>query len=132
MTQRCLDGATDVHLPAMSNDHRYAMARQRPRAGVLAVGFFLLTGCASLIVSDMAKGGNPDYQSDLALAGSVERYLRADPVLGSFAIDASVYQGIATLSGRVSTPAQKQRAADLAYRVAGVKRVVSRVSYGPP
>jgi len=116
----------------MSSKQRSITDRRVVRAAVFAIGFLLLPGCASLVMTDMAHGGNPNYQADQALAGTIERYLRADPVLGNFGIDASVYQGTATLSGHVSTASQKQRAADIAYRVDGVKRVVSRISYGAP
>lgn len=115
----------------MSNHKRFG-AERAARTLAALVCLSLLTACASLVVGDMAKGGNPDYQSDLAIAQSVERNLRGDAVLGGYGIRASVYQGTATLNGRVDTAGQKQRATDLAYRVAGVKRVVSRVSYGGP
>ncbi len=61
-------------------------------------------------------------ESDSALQQRIERRIKTDAGLKRHEVAISVSGGVATLTGTVSTPAQRQRAARLA-RVKGVTRV---------
>jgi hypothetical protein len=123
-----MKGKADAADPTfMKNDQPFAERRIRTAVGLLLTCLFLLPGCASLIAGDLARGGNPHYEADRVLAGRIERRLASDSVLHHYGIRASVYQGVATLTGRVATVEEQKRATSVAARVPGVGRVVSRI-----
>ena len=68
----------------------------------------------------------PAKVDDKTLADRIEARLDADASLKKFDIDASVVNGVATLTGSVRTQAEKDRAARLAH-VTGVTRVDNQV-----
>ncbi|HEY7791792.1 MAG TPA: BON domain-containing protein [Vicinamibacterales bacterium] len=62
---------------------------------------------------------------DATLAANVRTAILNDPTIGSQRIDVAVHAGVVTLSGTVSSPADQQRAVELARGVSGVVDVKS-------
>jgi len=95
----------------------------------LALGVRPMPAAAAL-QSDSAKKTTqapaPAKVDDKTLSDRIEAKLDADASLKKFDIDASVVNGVATLTGSVRTQAEKDRAARLAH-VTGVTRVDNQV-----
>jgi osmotically-inducible protein OsmY len=70
--------------------------------------------------------------SDLTIKREVEAELQWEPSVNAAEIGVAVKDGILTLTGHVSTLAQKYAAARAAARVAGVKAVVNELEVGLP
>jgi osmotically-inducible protein OsmY len=68
--------------------------------------------------------------SDLSIKEQVEAELRWEPSVNAAGIGVAVKDGIVTLTGRVSTYAEKMAAARAATRVAGVKVVANELEVG--
>ncbi len=83
----------------------------------VAVGGF--AGCAST----STRESTGEYIDDSAITTKVKSSLFADPDVSGFAVKVETYKGIVQLSGFVNTPGEKQRAGDIAARVAGVRSV---------
>ena len=89
-----------------------------PRAVLLLVvlGGALLPACSHAV--------NPVVLQDAQTAVRVKTALVNDAVLGVRPIEVSVANGVARLSGRVASEAERQRAADVARSVEGVRQVM--------
>lgn len=68
---------------------------------------------------------SPMLREDSAIRGQIVFNLGADPYLSRNKIDVSVAEGVVTLSGKVPSLADKQRATDLAIDVQGVSEVIN-------
>ena len=84
----------------------------------------LATGCRTAVALDPAVIG------DAQTAARVKTALVNDPDLGVRAIEVTVAGGVARLSGRVRSQAERDRAVALAREVPGVTRVESALSLG--
>src|SRR5262245_19125381 len=95
----------------------------------LALGVRPMPAAAAL-QSDSAKKTTqapaPAKVDEKTLADRIEARLDADASLKKFDIDASVVNGVATLTGSVRTQAEKDRAARMAH-VTGITRVDNQV-----
>ena len=64
-----------------------------------------------------------EYIDDSAITTKVKADLLADNILKGFEISVETYKGIVQLSGFVDTASTKERATEIARKVAGVKEV---------
>ena len=87
-------------------------------ASVAAALAVLLTACGSRQPAD-----------DLTISTKVKIELLSDPRLGAMRVNVSTLNGVVTLSGTVDSPADVERAAAAAKRVAGVRGVKSELRY---
>jgi osmotically-inducible protein OsmY len=78
-----------------------------------------LTACAST----PKKQGSGEYVDDVVLTTKVKASLLKDPDVSGFAVKVETFKGIVQLSGFVDNAAERDRAVELARRVAGVKDV---------
>ncbi len=69
------------------------------------------------------RGKGPAQRSDDQIKTAIEEILTDDPWLDASGIQVSVQQGIAQLSGTVTSRQAKRRAEDLADQVRGVRDV---------
>jgi hypothetical protein len=84
------------------------------------------TGCKS------APGAGPNgAQDDATLTQAVQGKLSADTALGNEPIQAAVQEGVATLSGSVSSDAARALAASDAAQISGIRTVVNNLVVHP-
>ena len=83
------------------------------------LAFPFLTACSSSAPGDEVDDSWIVWQVNAALTG--------DPELRPFEIAADSRRGVVRLMGSVETEEQRLRAAKIARRVGGVKRVVNRI-----
>lgn len=74
----------------------------------------------------------PPREGRSIIAEDVEQALALEPSIERRRINVLLEDGVATLSGTVGTRSEKERAEDVAARVAGVARVVNRLSVDRP
>jgi len=96
-----------------------------------------LTGCASMVMTGAADGG--DYRApgdarssaqaanDEAIVAAINRRYVHEPALDALDIHVDCRNGVVVLQGTVPSVAAAGRAAQLARGVHGVRRVVSRL-----
>ena len=95
----------------------------RPRvASFLAM--LVLLGCAVPPADEAVTKRN----SQLALEMKVKGALVAEPSLAAAAIEVTSSDHTVTLGGFVETQTQRQRAAEVAHEVAGVKKIVNNIT----
>ena len=94
-------------------------------AALAAVG---LTGCATNSASDRSAGRMVD---DNRITGLVKDGLGHEPVFKFTDVDVKTFNGVVQLSGFVTADAQKQRAGEIASRVAGVSEVLNNIALKP-
>jgi len=87
---------------------------------VIALLVTLFAGCES------PRTGQPELD-DAALSTAVKTKLAAEKVQTLTSVDVDTAQGIVSLSGTVESEAVKQRAAELARQVEGVREVVNNL-----
>jgi hypothetical protein len=87
--------------------------------------------CLILGVAGCKHTAAPAPESDAALTQAVQTKLAADTSLASEPIQASVQQGVATLSGPVSSDAARSLAANDAAQVSGIRTVVNNLTVQP-
>jgi osmotically-inducible protein OsmY len=68
--------------------------------------------------------------ADHDLASHVKRTLAANKQTRSLHVGVQAHAGVVTLTGRVHTGSQKRHAGEVAYKVAGVKRVHNAIKVG--
>jgi osmotically-inducible protein OsmY len=74
------------------------------------------------------RGKGPTQRTDEQIKSTIEEVLSDDPWLDASGIQVSVQQGIAQLSGTVTSRQAKRRAEDLADQVWGVRDVQNTLS----
>jgi osmotically-inducible protein OsmY len=95
----------------------------------IALATLAITGCRS---TDSQYGRSAgQYIDDKALAGDVTDALENDPVYKLGEVTVNAYRGTVQLAGFVSTQEQKDSAAEIAGRVAGVHEVENNISLKP-
>ena len=102
------------------------MKTMKSMALVILLGIAVggLSGCAG----DRYKQSTGEYIDDKSTASRVRDRLSDDTVYKFPDVKVTVFKGTAQLSGFVNQKAQKDRAADLAKNVAGVKDVVNNIT----
>jgi hyperosmotically inducible protein len=102
--------------------------------GAAAVAAVLVSGSAVAAQEQPAAqkpaAMSPDMADDDTLKDRVEYRLETNAVVRKYDVDVKVEQGVAMLSGKVATAAQKAEAEKVA-RVDGVKRVESTIEVDP-
>ena len=73
----------------------------------------------------------PNVVTDPALTAAVKSKLLGDPDVSGLKIDVDTENGVVTLTGRVSTQAEKDEALRLARETSGVKSVTDRITVQP-
>jgi len=68
---------------------------------------------------------------DATITTRVKTALLNDPEVGGLRIDVDTFKGVVTLSGRVKSKAEEQRAIEIARKVDGVKDVKSTLQVIP-
>ena len=68
---------------------------------------------------------------DATITAKVKTALLNDPQVGGLKIDVDTTKGVVTMSGIVKTPAEAERAVQLARQQGGVKDVKSTLQVGP-
>jgi osmotically-inducible protein OsmY len=68
---------------------------------------------------------------DATITARVKTALLNDPQVGGLKIDVDTFKGLVTLSGSVTSPAEQQRAVQVARGVDGVKDVKSTLQINP-
>jgi osmotically-inducible protein OsmY len=82
----------------------------------------LICAIASLALFGAALGAEKNTSDD-AIYDNVRRKLASDPIVKGGGLQVDVKQGVVTLRGTVEEQKQKDKAAKLAKKVAGVKSV---------
>jgi osmotically-inducible protein OsmY len=72
-----------------------------------------------------------DTMDDATITTRVKVVFVDDPVVGTLRIDVDTFKGVVTLSGRVKTKAEEEKAIELARTVKGVVDVKSTLTIGP-
>jgi osmotically-inducible protein OsmY len=80
----------------------------------LVVSAPLVAGCGKTVGETI---------DDTTITTRVKTAMLNDPAVGGLRIDVDTFKGAVTLSGRVKTQAEKQKAIELARRVSGVTEV---------
>ena len=93
---------------------------------IAAAGF---TGCHS--TGSRYDRSTGQYVDDKALAGNVRDALKDHPVYKLNEVEVTTFRGTVQLSGFVSTDEQRQRAAETAQDVPGVRSVENNISMKP-
>jgi hypothetical protein len=105
-----------------------ASLRTKPITSVVAVLGFALLFAAAGCKSTPATATPVD---DTSLSTSIRSRITSDGALAKEPIQASVQNGVATLTGEVSSDAARALAADDAAQVAGVRTVINNLSVKP-
>lgn len=99
---------------------------------------FVMTGCASGVMSGYGQGGMQEdgrsYQAasaDNRISAEINRLLVSDPRISAMGIKVSTYQQVVTLSGSVPSTEVRYLAGRLAASVDGVSKVVNRLTVNP-
>jgi hyperosmotically inducible periplasmic protein len=82
---------------------------------------------AVLFLQTVAFAKDPKVMTDDTITDQVRIKLAGDPVVKGGGLDVKVEKGVATLSGSVELPKQKEKAAAVARKVKGVKQVVNNI-----
>ncbi|HEU5021827.1 MAG TPA: BON domain-containing protein [Bryobacteraceae bacterium] len=92
-----------------------------------------LLPCLALLASDTPSWGadKPPLTDDF-ISDSIREKLSGDVNVKGAKIVVDVKDGVATLTGMVSTEKQKKKAESLTKKVKGVKSVVNRIQITPP
>jgi hyperosmotically inducible periplasmic protein len=90
--------------------------------GALLLAVLVIFGCQAM--TGRTAGRNVD---DAAITASVKSSLVADKASNLTRVDVDTTNGVVSLNGVVESPEQKNRAAQLASRVDGVRNVVNNL-----
>jgi hyperosmotically inducible periplasmic protein len=91
-------------------------------AAVVLMAPLLLAGCGRAISETV---------DDATITTRVKTSLLNDPAVGGRRIDVETFRGVVTLSGRVQTAEEEQRAVALARKIVGVADVQSALEVEP-
>ncbi len=94
--------------------------------------FFALLGLAASLTFAGCKGKAPDAPDDISLNTAIQKRIQSDPGLAGQPLQASVQNGVVTLSGNVDSPAAKSLAANDVAEIAGVHEVINNLALGVP
>jgi hyperosmotically inducible protein len=96
---------------------------------VLSVGLMPVVwlGCASTATRESTG----EYIDDSTITGKVKTAFASDPTVSAFAVHVNTYKGVVQLSGFVNTQEEKDKAAEIAGGVHGVKSVTNSLILKP-
>jgi hyperosmotically inducible protein len=96
---------------------------------VLSVGLMpvVWTGCASTATRESTG----EYIDDSTITAKVKTAFATDPTVSAFAVHVKTDRGVVQLSGFVNTQEEKDKAAEIAGGVLGVKSVTNRLVVKP-
>jgi hyperosmotically inducible protein len=81
----------------------------------------------AILLQTVALAKDPKQITDDTITDQVRIKLAGDPVVKGGGLDVKVENGVATLSGSVDLPKQKEKAATVARKVKGVKQVINNI-----
>ena len=87
----------------------------------------LLALIAVLFLQTVAFAKDPKPLTDDTITDQIRIKLAGDPVVKGGGLEVKVEKGVATLSGAVELPKQKEKAGAVAKKVKGVKQVVNNI-----
>ena len=87
----------------------------------------LLALLAVILMQTVALAKDPKPLTDDTITDQVRIKLAGDHVVKGGALEVKVEKGVATLSGAVELPKQKEKAGDVARKVKGVKQVINNI-----
>ena len=90
---------------------------------VCVVLILALAGCAG----SRTKESTGEYIDDSLITSKVKAALVADPVTKAREISVETFKGVVQLSGFVATPAEKEKAGEIARKVKGVTAVKNNI-----
>ena len=96
-----------------------------PTVVLLAIALIvpmLLTACGKSVGETI---------DDATITTRVKTALLNDPDIGGLRIDVDTFKGVVTLSGAVKTPAERDKAVEIARRIGGVTDVKSTLQIQP-
>ena len=102
-------------------------------AAVAASALLAISGCAMFKDTSASSGQPRSVQQtggDAAITATVKTALGADSLVKARNIDVDTSRGVVTLNGTVGSPAEKQRAIDIAKRTEGVTSVRDNLRVG--
>ncbi|MCU1234371.1 MAG: transport-associated protein [Candidatus Solibacter sp.] len=82
---------------------------------------------AALFLQTVAFAKDPKPITDDTITDQVRIKLAGDPVVKGGGLEVKVEKGVATLSGSVELPKQKEKAGAVARKVKGVKQVINNI-----
>ena len=82
---------------------------------------------AVLFLQTVSFAKDPKVMTDDTITDQVRIKLAGDPVVKGGGLEVKVEKGVATLTGSVELPKQKEKAAAVARKVKGVKQVVNNI-----
>lgn len=88
---------------------------------ILVVGFL---GCAG----SRTRTSTGEYIDDSVISAKVKTALHADEDVSGFQVTVETFRGVVQLSGFVDTPAQAQKAEQIARQVQGVQEVRNNIT----
>ena len=91
---------------------------------IFAILLASLLGCAGTRTQE----GTGEYFDDSVITTKVKAAIFNEPSLKSAEINVETFKGTVQLSGFVNSRDQKNRAGDLAKKVAGVKEVINNIT----
>src|SRR4051794_33752493 len=86
-----------------------------------------LTLIAVFLLLTVASAKDPQAVTDDTITDQIRIKLAGDHVVKGGGLEVKVENGVATLSGSVELPKQKERASIVAHKVKGVKQVVNNI-----
>ncbi|MBK6972502.1 MAG: BON domain-containing protein [Sterolibacteriaceae bacterium] len=92
------------------------------RVGKLITGLIVAVALAAC-AGTRQKESTGEYIDDTTLTTKVKAVLLDDPTVSGLAVNVESFKGVVQLSGFVKTPAERDRAVELARKVGGVKQV---------
>jgi osmotically-inducible protein OsmY len=90
------------------------------------LGLWKMTVLATLIAAPLVTGCGKtigETIDDTTITTRVKTAMLNDPAVGGLRIDVDTYKGVVTLSGRVTSQAERDQALELARKVDGVTEV---------
>ncbi len=110
----------------------HELRHRSSRLGLQATAILSLAMALSSTGCKSAPGAGPNgAQDDATLTQAVQGKLSADTALGNEPIQAAVQEGVATLSGSVSSDAARALAASDAAQISGIRTVVNNLVVHP-
>lgn len=91
----------------------------------------LLSVTVAACTSTETRESTGQYVDSSVISNKVRAQIVKDPNLSLFDIDVTTYKDVVQLSGFVDSQAQKERAAQLAANVEGVKKVENNITVKP-
>jgi osmotically-inducible protein OsmY len=82
---------------------------------------------AVLLMQTVALAKDPKQITDDTITDQIRIKLAGDPIVKGGGLEVKVENGVATLSGSVELPKQKEKAGSVARKVKGVKQVVNNI-----